>query len=215
MAQSNAVAQGVRMRNLIGLKTPAADLHRRRYAAVAGPKRIARGLYNFAGEKTGDLSFKAGDRLHLLETEETWWKGHHVGKPDKVGVFPRNYVAVEGSQDAALHGPQRAQVMQEGNAAAENCCAIFRKVAQAAIFSVLSVFLGWAWMLSGLTIAEYPTFAFHLRYGQLGFAARRPIDFNSWPNSSLTMHQLFGFISDSTPVLVPGGYPLDSKNLGW
>ncbi|KZW02672.1 BAR-domain-containing protein [Exidia glandulosa HHB12029] len=49
-------------------------------------------LYDFAAQAEGDLSFKTGDRIELLEktnSAEDWWTGRVNGNK---GVFPGNYV---------------------------------------------------------------------------------------------------------------------------
>lgn len=55
-------------------------------------KKIVVALYDFAAQAEGDLDFKAGDRIELLErtaSTEDWWTGKLNGKQ---GVFPGNYV---------------------------------------------------------------------------------------------------------------------------
>jgi len=49
-------------------------------------------LYDFAAQAAGDLDFKVGDRIEVIErTESTedWWTGRLDGR---TGVFPGNYV---------------------------------------------------------------------------------------------------------------------------
>ncbi|EJD55053.1 BAR-domain-containing protein [Auricularia subglabra TFB-10046 SS5] len=49
-------------------------------------------LYDFEAQADGDLSFKTGDRIELLEktaSSEDWWTGRVNGQK---GVFPGNYV---------------------------------------------------------------------------------------------------------------------------
>jgi len=49
-------------------------------------------LYDFAAQADGDLSFKTGDRIEIVErtaSAEDWWTGRLRGKQ---GVFPGNYV---------------------------------------------------------------------------------------------------------------------------
>mmetsp|Transcript_15179 Transcript_15179/g.26084 ORF Transcript_15179/g.26084 Transcript_15179/m.26084 type:complete len:511 (+) Transcript_15179:19-1551(+) len=48
-----------------------------------------RALFDFDGEKDGDLQFKQGDVIELLDTNLSWWKGKIDGRE---GVFPKNYV---------------------------------------------------------------------------------------------------------------------------
>ncbi|KAH7104543.1 BAR-domain-containing protein [Auriculariales sp. MPI-PUGE-AT-0066] len=64
-----------------------------------GPKPSAKppinyvvALYDFDAQADGDLSFKTGDQIELLEktgSSEDWWTGRVNGKK---GVFPGNYV---------------------------------------------------------------------------------------------------------------------------
>lgn len=51
-------------------------------------------LYDYAADKNGDLSFKEGEKIAIVEhLSEDWWKGYKKGDhPDKPGVFPSNYV---------------------------------------------------------------------------------------------------------------------------
>lgn len=49
-------------------------------------------LYDFAAQADGDLDFKVGDRIEVIERSESaedWWKGRLEGR---IGVFPGNYV---------------------------------------------------------------------------------------------------------------------------
>jgi amphiphysin len=49
-------------------------------------------LYDFAAQADGDLDFKVGDRIEVIERSESaedWWKGRLDGR---IGVFPGNYV---------------------------------------------------------------------------------------------------------------------------
>ncbi|CAM9010639.1 unnamed protein product [Wickerhamomyces anomalus] len=49
--------------------------------------------YNYKAEQDGDLSFKKGDRIKLLDQKlKEWWKGELDGH---VGLFPYNYVQFE------------------------------------------------------------------------------------------------------------------------
>jgi hypothetical protein len=45
-------------------------------------------LYDFAAQADGDLDFKVGDRIEVIERSESaedWWKGRLDGR---IGVFP-------------------------------------------------------------------------------------------------------------------------------
>ncbi|KAJ3236822.1 hypothetical protein HDU78_004429 [Chytriomyces hyalinus] len=46
-------------------------------------------LYDFDGQRAGDLSFIAGDRILVLKDQGEWWEGELKGVK---GVFPCNYV---------------------------------------------------------------------------------------------------------------------------
>lgn len=49
-------------------------------------------LYTFKGEQSGDLSFKKGDVIDILQksaTSDDWWTGRNNGS---TGIFPANYV---------------------------------------------------------------------------------------------------------------------------
>jgi len=49
-------------------------------------------LYDFAAQADGDLDFKVGDRIEVVErtnSAEDWWTGRLDGR---TGVFPGNYV---------------------------------------------------------------------------------------------------------------------------
>ncbi|KAI5957978.1 hypothetical protein KGF57_002786 [Candida theae] len=49
-------------------------------------------LYDFAGVQPGDLSFKKGNRIKILERTGDWWVGSTKGQQ---GSFPSNYVKLE------------------------------------------------------------------------------------------------------------------------
>lgn len=52
-------------------------------------------IYNHEARDQGDLSFKKGDRLLILdESDPDWWKARHTGN-GKTGYIPRNFVALE------------------------------------------------------------------------------------------------------------------------
>jgi lipid-binding SYLF domain-containing protein len=49
-------------------------------------------LYTFKGEESGDLPFRKGDVIDIIQKSETvddWWTGRNNGK---TGIFPANYV---------------------------------------------------------------------------------------------------------------------------
>jgi hypothetical protein len=57
-------------------------------AAPAPAQETATALYDFEGSQPGDLSFKEGDQIKLIDTSLSWWKGEVNGV---IGSFPNNY----------------------------------------------------------------------------------------------------------------------------
>ncbi|XP_067125349.1 tyrosine-protein kinase Fyn-like [Centruroides vittatus] len=54
-------------------------------------------LYSYTARDDGDLSFKKGDHLILLdESDPDWWHARHLAN-NETGYIPRNYVALEKS----------------------------------------------------------------------------------------------------------------------
>ncbi|KAG8999876.1 hypothetical protein FRB94_005869 [Tulasnella sp. JGI-2019a] len=61
-------------------------------APSAKPVEYVTALYDYEAQAEGDLSFKAGDKIELVEksdSAEDWWTGKLRGQQ---GVFPGNYV---------------------------------------------------------------------------------------------------------------------------
>ncbi|GMG28502.1 unnamed protein product [[Candida] boidinii] len=59
-------------------------------AGSSGKKAIA--LYSFDAQQPGDLPFKKGDVITILQRSDStddWWTGRNNGKE---GIFPANYV---------------------------------------------------------------------------------------------------------------------------
>ncbi|KAH8917352.1 DUF500-domain-containing protein [Atractiella rhizophila] len=55
--------------------------------------KMAIALFDFAGVEAGDLSFKKGDVIEVVEKgDEEWWTGK-VG--ERKGIFPKNYTKIE------------------------------------------------------------------------------------------------------------------------
>lgn len=55
-------------------------------------------LYTYQAKDEGDLSFKKGDRLLILDDKDPdWWLARHVGQI-KSGYIPRNYVVAQAIQ---------------------------------------------------------------------------------------------------------------------
>ncbi|BFZ58078.1 cell division control protein 14 [Savitreella phatthalungensis] len=64
-------------------------------SALAKKKEVARALYDYTAQADGDLSFKAGDAIEVVQrtdSENDWWTGKLNGVQ---GVFPGNYVQLE------------------------------------------------------------------------------------------------------------------------
>jgi len=51
---------------------------------------LCRALFAYKGEKEGDLSFSAGEIIHIIQKNPKWWAG--VTQEGRVGVFPRDTV---------------------------------------------------------------------------------------------------------------------------
>ncbi|ODQ45236.1 hypothetical protein PICMEDRAFT_17728 [Pichia membranifaciens NRRL Y-2026] len=63
-----------------------------RRAASSGSKNKAVALYSFAGQQDGDLPFKKGDVITIIQksnSTDDWWTGR-IGNVE--GIFPANYV---------------------------------------------------------------------------------------------------------------------------
>ena len=57
------------------------------------PVEIVSALHAYAGQRSGDLSFAAGDRITVVSKKANgWWIGF-VDDPSAKGEFPSNYVA--------------------------------------------------------------------------------------------------------------------------
>jgi hypothetical protein len=64
---------------------------------VAGQQTVI-ALYTYQAKDEGDLSFKKGDRLLILDDKDPdWWLARHVGQI-KSGYIPRNYVVAQAIQ---------------------------------------------------------------------------------------------------------------------
>ncbi|KAF8272337.1 hypothetical protein EI94DRAFT_1769863 [Lactarius quietus] len=62
------------------------------YSPPFTPVNYVVALYDFAAQAEGDLDFKVGDRIEVIErsdSAEDWWTGRLDGR---TGVFPGNYV---------------------------------------------------------------------------------------------------------------------------
>ncbi|KAI9320844.1 hypothetical protein BX666DRAFT_1911898 [Dichotomocladium elegans] len=57
--------------------------------------QMARALYDYNGEQEGDLSFREGDMITIVEksdSQDDWWTGSLHGRK---GIFPANYVQLQ------------------------------------------------------------------------------------------------------------------------
>jgi tyrosine-protein kinase Src len=61
----------------------------------ASHSKIVIALYTYNAKDDGDLSFKKGERLHIIDdTDPDWWLAKHMNNNQK-GYIPMNYVASE------------------------------------------------------------------------------------------------------------------------
>ena len=49
----------------------------------------ARALFDFVGQDQGELTFKFGDTITILQMDGEWWEGELNGRK---GLLPNNYV---------------------------------------------------------------------------------------------------------------------------
>jgi signal transducing adaptor molecule len=69
------------------------DLHPVRTKGRPAPKKV-KALYDFEPNEEGELSFKEGDIIRVIDSVyKDWWKGELRGQ---IGIFPVNYIV--GSQ---------------------------------------------------------------------------------------------------------------------
>ncbi|KAI0094225.1 hypothetical protein BDY19DRAFT_911876 [Irpex rosettiformis] len=65
-------------------------------------KKVAIALHDFAAASNDEMSFKAGDRIVVLnEVIDGWWMGEHGGT-GKTGLFPTTYTEVLNSSSSSL-----------------------------------------------------------------------------------------------------------------
>ncbi|KAJ8360922.1 hypothetical protein SKAU_G00174470 [Synaphobranchus kaupii] len=60
--------------------------------AADGPESVAIALYDYEAMHEGDLGFKKGDRLKILQESGEWWKAISISTGQE-GFIPSNYVA--------------------------------------------------------------------------------------------------------------------------
>uniref|UniRef100_A0A674CEW2 Tyrosine-protein kinase n=1 Tax=Salmo trutta TaxID=8032 RepID=A0A674CEW2_SALTR len=59
-----------------------------------GTESIAIALYDYEGVNDGDLDFKKGDKLKILQESGEWWRAQLIST-GKEGFIPSNYVAID------------------------------------------------------------------------------------------------------------------------
>ncbi|XP_038867263.1 tyrosine-protein kinase HCK-like [Salvelinus fontinalis] len=59
-----------------------------------GPESIAIALYDYEGINDGDLGFKKGDKLKILQESGEWWRAQSISTGQE-GFIPSNYVAID------------------------------------------------------------------------------------------------------------------------
>lgn len=72
------------------------DTREEKHRRLTSGNERAIALYTFNGEEPGDVSFRAGEEIRVLdhgdEDDDQWWFGQTAD--GRVGLFPRNYVNV-------------------------------------------------------------------------------------------------------------------------
>jgi len=65
-------------------------------------RQLVRALYNYDATEESELSFKANERLVVLQKDDSgWWQGELNGR---VGMFPSNFVEVVDPNAPATNG---------------------------------------------------------------------------------------------------------------
>ena len=85
------VGNGVAARSVVGKKPPPPPPLKPK-PKVQPPKQYVIALYDFDAQADGDLSFRAGDRIEVVEkttSSEDWWTGKLKGVQ---GVFPGRHL---------------------------------------------------------------------------------------------------------------------------
>lgn len=77
------------------VKTPKNPLHQPHPSHQNHNPQIVIALYTYNSKDEGDLSFRKGDKLVIIDdTDPDWWLAKHMGNNLR-GYIPRNYVASE------------------------------------------------------------------------------------------------------------------------
>jgi amphiphysin len=88
------VGNGVGTSSVIGKKPPPPPPLKPK-PKIEPPKQYVIALYDFEAQADGDLSFRAGDRIEVVEktaSSEDWWTGKVNGVQ---GVFPGGHYSLE------------------------------------------------------------------------------------------------------------------------
>ena len=73
------------------MQAPSASAGRNIAEPAAAAPSYARALYDFTGADRGELPFRKGDLIEVVEqSHPDWWRGRIDGGP--VGLFPANHV---------------------------------------------------------------------------------------------------------------------------
>ena len=99
-----SVGNGVGTRSVAGKKPPPPPPLKPKPKAES-PKHYVVALYDFNAQAAGDLSFKAGDRIEVVEktdSAEDWWTGKLKGMR---GVFPGRCLLPPGFGPLAKSSP--------------------------------------------------------------------------------------------------------------
>lgn len=65
-------------------------------------------LYDFDGQSSEEISFKAGDILYLeSKVTSDWWRGSKRGQ---TGIFPASFVEIFNSNERSLHSEEKVKV---------------------------------------------------------------------------------------------------------
>ncbi|AET37475.1 uncharacterized protein Ecym_1228 [Eremothecium cymbalariae DBVPG len=88
LVESNVISQSQSQQILSMLSNPREGTMKAASQQVL--KEYVEALYAFVPQQPGDLEFKVGDKIEVLEKPSAdWYKGQHNGR---VGMFPSNYV---------------------------------------------------------------------------------------------------------------------------
>lgn len=89
--QLNSTPEPAKAPPIAALKPPQ-DRHNN--VKTSTSKNAVKALYDFAAQQPGDLTFKTGDTIYILEKTDhrnDWWRGRT--EDGREGIFPGNYVS--------------------------------------------------------------------------------------------------------------------------